>query len=343
MQLPAGQIEMSKQRLEELDLAKGLAIFLVVVGHIVTGRPPTGNEWYGTLQMLIYEFHMPFFMFLSGVVFQLTFRPLGDITSCWTFISSRAKRLLPAFVLFSIIIWAAKHAATEFLNVDNFDAQGWRELFEIYISPTTSVARSLWYIYVLLELYVLFAIAETVSGGRLFPVILLAVAMRVAYHFASVTETLGVNALCEYAVFFAVGTAFAQSHDRLMPFVRQNSLTFYSIFLASFLTMLFLPHPWSKGLVGLASLPAGLAFASSFTSHRDKRALLLLGEYTFTIYLMNTIFIGLFKGVLLKFFPWDGAYFVLHFLVLLTAGVLGPIAVFRLLFPFAPSLARIAK
>lgn len=333
---------MGRQRLEELDIAKGLAIFLVVLGHVVTGRNPDGNAWYGTLQMLIYEFHMPFFMALSGAIFQLTFRPTG-LDSTWKFISSRTWRLLPAFLIFSVVIWAGKNAAAAFLTVDNFDGGGWRELLEIYVSPTTSVARSLWYIYVLLELYALFAIVVAASSGRLLPAFVLAVAMRAAYHFAEVPAGFGANALCEYAIFFIAGAAFARSHDRLMPFVRQNALMFYAIFAASFLAMVVLPHPWSKGLIGAASIPAGMAFAASFTSDRDRHALRTLGEYTFTIYLMNTLFIGLSKGVLLKFLPWDGPYFLLHFFVLLAAGVLGPIVVHRLVFTRIPPLARITK
>jgi fucose 4-O-acetylase-like acetyltransferase len=333
---------MSKQRLEELDLAKGLAIFLVVLGHVVTGREPVGNEWYGHLRMFVYEFHMPLFMVLSGAIFQVTFRP-GSMVSAWTFISSRAKRLLPAFAIFSVVIWAGKHLAAEFQTVDNFDSRGWGELLEIYTSPTTSVARSLWYIYVLLELYALFAIISTVTAGRLAPAFAVAVLMRVAFQFAEVPAVLALNSLCEYAIFFVIGVAFARSYNRLMPLFRQNSLSFYGIFAASFLTMLVLPHPWTKGLIGLASIPAALAFASSFTSPRDKRTLLLMGEYTFTIYLMNTLFIGFFKGALLTFLPWDGPCFVVYFFVLLTAGTFGPIALHRLLLTRIPMLARITK
>lgn len=333
---------MGKQRLEELDIAKGLAIFLVVLGHLVTGRSPAGNAWYSILQALIYAFHMPFFMFLSGAVFQLTFRPEG-IASGWAFISSRARRLFPAFLIFSIVIWAGKNAASRLLAVDNFDASGWNELVEIFVSPTTSVARSLWYIYVLLELYAIFAIILTAASGRMLPAFVIAAGMHVAYLSTDVTATIGANALCEYAIFFVAGAAFARCHDRMMPLVRENSVTFYLLFASSFMLMLVLPYPWAKDLIGLASLPAGIAFASSFTSPRDKAPLLMLGAYTFTIYLMNTLFIGFFKGVALKFLPWDGTYFLLHFFVLLTAGILGPIAVHRLLFARIPPLARITK
>lgn len=334
---------MGRQRLEELDLAKGLAIFLVVFGHLVTGPDPTGNAWYVTLKVLVYEFHMPFFMFLSGTVFQVTFRPSDSFRSTLQFVTSRLQRLLPAFVLFSAVIWAGKHAASQFLTVNNFDSRGITELAEIYLSPSTSVARSLWYIYVLLELYAIFAVVMTVTRGRLLPAFILAVILRGLYQFAPVPTTLGANLLCEYAIFFVIGMAFARSFDVVMPWLKGHALFLYAVFACSFLSMLVLPHPWTKAIIGLASLPAVLVFASSFTSARDQGALRLLGEYTFTIYLMNTLFIGFFKGVMLKLIPWDGLYFVVHFFVLLAAGVLGPIAVHKLVFTRIPPLARITK
>ena len=82
---------------------------------------------------------------------------------------------------------------------------------------------------------------------------------------------------------------------------------------------------------------------NSFAAVRDRRLLLLLGEYTFTIYLMNTLAIGLAKGVLLEVLPWDHANFALYFPLLLAAGLLGPIALHRTVLSRQPLLARITK
>ena len=58
------------------------------------------------------------------------------------------------------------------------------------------------------------------------------------------------------------------------------------------------------------------------TSLAQSRWLLTLGLYTFPIYLMNTIAIGLVKGVLLKFFPWDGLNFLVYVPFLFAGGLL---------------------
>jgi hypothetical protein len=50
------------------------------------------------------------------------------------------------------------------------------------------------------------------------------------------------------------------------------------------------------------------------------------------IYLFNTLFIGLAKGVLLHFWSWDGAHFAPFLGVLMAAGVLGPVGLKRVVF-----------
>jgi fucose 4-O-acetylase-like acetyltransferase len=52
----------------DLDRAKGLAIVLVVLGHVVARDQPPGVEWYEPFRYAIYRFHMPFFLYLSGTV-----------------------------------------------------------------------------------------------------------------------------------------------------------------------------------------------------------------------------------------------------------------------------------
>lgn len=57
---------MVKQRIEYYDLCKAITIYLVVLGHIIT------EQWgdNSILRMWIYSFHVPMFMFLSGVFFK---------------------------------------------------------------------------------------------------------------------------------------------------------------------------------------------------------------------------------------------------------------------------------
>ena len=52
-----------KERLLKIDVLKGIAIVLVVIGHLIYQSPEQQNT---LLFKLIYSFHVPLFMFLSG-------------------------------------------------------------------------------------------------------------------------------------------------------------------------------------------------------------------------------------------------------------------------------------
>lgn len=72
---------MSTIRRSDIDIAKGLALFLVVLGHVVT--------MHHTIFRWIYAFHMPAFFFLSG----MTFRP-EKYHTCLDYIKKRGRSLL---------------------------------------------------------------------------------------------------------------------------------------------------------------------------------------------------------------------------------------------------------
>ena len=53
-------------RIQYIDRLKGLAIILVVIGHLIAFT--TDNDGPNPVNQLIVSFHMPLFMFLSGFV-----------------------------------------------------------------------------------------------------------------------------------------------------------------------------------------------------------------------------------------------------------------------------------
>lgn len=57
------------QRLISIDIAKAICIILVVIGHYI---PENSPNWYVTIHDVIYSFHMPLFIFISGWLFYFT-------------------------------------------------------------------------------------------------------------------------------------------------------------------------------------------------------------------------------------------------------------------------------
>ena len=60
-----------QSRVEWIEICKGIAILLVVLGHTFRDEMLTNDIAY-FLKTFIYSFHMPLFMAISGYVFSLS-------------------------------------------------------------------------------------------------------------------------------------------------------------------------------------------------------------------------------------------------------------------------------
>ncbi len=76
------------KRINFIDIAKGLGIILVYIGHY--NFPETINKF-------IYMFHMPFFFFVSGFMFK------PNNASFFNFVQHKMKTLLMPYLFFSIV------------------------------------------------------------------------------------------------------------------------------------------------------------------------------------------------------------------------------------------------
>ena len=93
--------KIATSRLSDIDSAKGIAIFLVVLGHLTLKSRPDNIEWYIILESAIYKFHMYFFMFLSGFVMYYSFPVIGSRIEYTRYVKKKFIRLIPAFLLLS--------------------------------------------------------------------------------------------------------------------------------------------------------------------------------------------------------------------------------------------------
>lgn len=62
----------SPKRIEILDMAKGVAIFLVLWGHCIQYFSSGDDDFYNNFVFkFIYSFHMPLFMIIMGICFTI--------------------------------------------------------------------------------------------------------------------------------------------------------------------------------------------------------------------------------------------------------------------------------
>ena len=111
---------MERKRLHYLDAARGLAILLVVLGHIWETAQP--------VPVLIYSFHIPLFFLISGILTAYTdreHRPLGQ------FIRSGLRDLIVPYLFFEAIFLVIFGIRNHF----DFSSQGGRIYSGLLLSP----------------------------------------------------------------------------------------------------------------------------------------------------------------------------------------------------------------
>lgn len=328
-----------KPRLDDIDSAKGLAIVLVVFGHLVAwegGNFPKGFAWYMVADQAVYRFHMSFFMFLSGFVFLYAYNPIHTLRDFRHYVVRKFWRFGPAYLLFGGLMIAGKVIGQHFLHVESPPEGFWRGFEEILIRPMVSHAASLWYIYALLVFQLLLPVALRLSRGRLEP--LLGVAL--VLHFVGSTSLFCLDRVCEHAFVFVAGAYVASRSSAWMILVDK----FRRVTLTTFIVILGVSVCWyvPSYAIALLSIPA-LHGLCRLPRWRSSSWLLLFGKYTFAIYLMNTMVIGLEKGLLERFHLWTGLLFVFFGPLLLLSGVFVPILLKVYVFPKIPILDRITS
>lgn len=152
-------------------------------------------------------------------------------------------------------------------------------------------------------------------------------------YFMPASDFLALKRLGTYLFFFVLGGAAAYSYPSFLSLIDNRTILFTAIFAASFALMFSgTSEHIAKLVIGLCSIPALMALITNLKILNQSSLLLHLGRYTYVIYLLNTIIIGLTKGIIFKFTTWDGLNFFLAAPILLFNGIVVPIVIKKYVF-----------
>ncbi len=355
-----------KQRLYELDRGKGLAIILVVMGHIVARTEPLGAGWYMMLRFTIYLFHMPFFVFLSGVAMSYTYRNVDSIGDYFDYTKNKFNRFIPIFFIFGVITVIAKTLAEKYLSVDNTSTNLAVGLRDLVFFPGVSSATTLWYIYVLFMYYLIFPIFEKIKNKWLILGVLTSSIVLSFFSYA-VTHLFLLERFSTYLCFVVLGWIVGKNYEAFLKFIKQWGLVCLGLFVVTIylIDVLFYkcivthdctyfpnlfnipiinkPQPLETvhviAFCGFLSIPA-LIYLLKFSFLSNSILLERVGKYVFIIYLLNTLVLGALRGVGLKFVNWDNQNFFFYFPILLISGIFIPIVLKKYVVKRFPKLDR---
>jgi fucose 4-O-acetylase-like acetyltransferase len=312
-----------KARQEWVDIAKGIGILLVVYGHIARGVASAGMETdYPTLRLVdsvVYTFHMPLFLFLSGLFFYSSLQKRGALG----LVLYRVDTVLYPYVVWSLL-------------------QGFIEvMLEPYTNGQVTVTQVLdlaeprahfWYLYTLF----LLTLVCTVIYLRLQPRfhgLIAAIAAVIFVRQAELPDFESAHYLYFCLVYFVGGIWFSQHKDFFLRHRRRLLLPVLMLF-ATAQWMFHMGFNMTYKDIGLPLLLLAalsilaVVLLSGVLSDFTPQWLIYLGASSLAIYLMHILVGSGVRVVLHKFLGVEDA--ALHITIGMTLAVLLPLLALEL-------------
>lgn len=178
-----------------VDYAKGIGIFLVVLGHTIRGLVNSEiidpSTTVSAIDRWIYAFHMPLFFLISGLfIDRSTSKPFPD------FLLKKLKAIVYPYILWSLVQSIFQAMMSSYTN----SQISLLEIWKIIYNPV----MQFWFLYALFVIVLIYAIARKIgisnSGFLILSILLYA------------TQILGLklgwgvlNQVCNNAIYLAIG------------------------------------------------------------------------------------------------------------------------------------------
>lgn len=321
--------ETQKEEKIDITIAKGIAIFLVVAGHILAGGTSIGNEWFKFFVECLYLFHMPFFMFLSGYT-ALRYDRLVRITNNPSpFFKGQAIRLLIPFFFIGGMIVSGKIIMQNFIHVDNVPDNPILGFANLIWHTKNSPSVFLWYIYALFIYSVISIILFKFFKYKMHIWIFLSLLI----YFIPPVYYFYLDKLTGNFLFFCLGGAAIKYNKEYLYYIIRKPIILISsiLFFLSFILFYYhlLPDNICKLIAGTLSIPTfhGLSILLERNLKKASSLIILIGRKSYTIYLLNTISIGVSKGLIFRIIDWHHSNFYFIAPILILSGIIGPLIV----------------
>jgi fucose 4-O-acetylase-like acetyltransferase len=277
---------MARKRLEYIDLLKGIAILLVVVGHFIQYNTYSAQSNF--IYKTIYSFHMELFMFLSGyIAFKTT--NIINLDDGLKFLKKKAVSLLLPYITWGIF-YNVLHSPSYPLDFKNI-------LVKIFIHPGDGTLWFLWFLFFLMFFYVCFVFLNKIFNKNdhwsisfafitiIFVILLIIKSYSIISYIPQFTH---------HYIFFFSGIIFSSYNSLKIFLFKQSSIILSVLFflIVSVFPLRFFPDKLVGIFLSFAAIHIVYYFVTiSEWEIRIKSNLMLFGRNSLVIYATHYIFI----------------------------------------------------
>lgn len=337
---------MTKTRINWIDIAKGIGILLVILGHsprdIMVDSYPAIHFMFS----FIYSFHMPLFFFLAGVTFHSFKKSDG-------FIIKKTRQLFIPLICYSLTIYAVFYIADliPFLHTLFENASMGVVPLKEYILDTLNInnpyAFHTWYIWVLFIIEIIMFIYEKYilrkkSGSivYLIPVVLVTIII----HFFVKLDLALLNYVVKNLFYFSLGVIYSikggalqEKHNKkiVLKLLFSVGIIMTILHTLSAINVITFNEPVTFILNDLQFLIGNtlmiLLIVNLSKKIADNKFLIYLGQNSFNIYLLHQPFCCAVIGmVLVKILPANLLCYILIMIVCSICSIILPLLFVKL-------------
>lgn len=218
------------KRLEWLDIAKGLAIILVVTGHLIQNR--IENYDLNPIFKIIYMFHMPLFFYISGIAYQLSI----SNNNTKTLLTTSQRLLLPLFIWYLVTYVNILISSSETISI----TQHFKKLYQ---TPD----NGLWFLWVLFAYHLLAKICSfNQINYKINPLISYVVMIGFLVLISTKYDALGIKLIIKHLPYFLAGLTY----QKTINLFNKNSK---KILLATLICFSLIYSVWARNLNDISS------------------------------------------------------------------------------------------
>ena len=317
---------MLSTRMISIDIARAICIFLVVIGHYIPNNSP---NWYVTMHDVIYTFHMPLFMFVSGLVYWATRKPVKYNDFVW----KKFQRLMIPYFFVSVIVIVLKLFTESKLLVE--DPVEISDLYRMFYLPVAG--DFLWFVF---ALFLMFLIIPLFNTRKRLSVLLL---LSLFLYLVPVTFPV-IFCLAKFKInllYFVLGCAFFEWSNVRQFLDKTHFLVLLCFFIGIYLLKTYIEVLIITNILAICIAFVGIIFIINLSKQIElttvsvKKILAAISEYSYTIYLFHTTVEGFAKAILAKFFyklteTNNQLVFICTALIVILLGLIAPVILHKI-------------
>lgn len=207
----------NKLNLMEFSYLRAIGIFLVVLGHSFPYIDDINLNFYKYIHSLIYSFHMPLFIIISGF-FAYKILNINSLNKYKEFILSKFKKLIVPYFTISLLTIPIKFLLNNFSERSIVLSD---VLIDIVFYPWNNPIIFFWFIYVLFIIFVFSPLVVKLNKYFVLTIFLILSILPIKN-----IEILGISTILKYSIFFFIGVYirdyYIKNRNKLLNFKLNN-------------------------------------------------------------------------------------------------------------------------